>query len=603
MLVTMADGVVETIADPEVVSDATITAYSSSAYDGKDTEVARDETRVSSVTSNGTKYDVAYEAYYDAAYLFDYHTDRQQMYEYTYNLLLDPYGYVIGLENVADSVNSFFVIAYDQGAANWGDTIDKAYVIFPDGQLKEVDAKEVNNLSITDSSDINAWYNYTINEDGVYEISGLTARQFRTSAETAIDSRNDTLKSSNRVDLNAYTAADYAYGDDNSVYIVVDKNTAGDQINKVNTVVTGLRNANITMKATDAVDTVVSTSVGTSGTVFGLFNSKGYVTYAIVIGTTGGNNDLVYLTSGIKQAQQRGSVTYYGYDAIIPGSDEITRVWTRNLTVDDASAQLAAHNLYQATYNSDGDIISMHKKDLTATTDFHTADYEDAGYAWLQIAAGNADQEFIESGRTLRFPAVADNNRYILLDPDCLFFVNGMDDTDGKYNLYGSVTSALTALGTDTNGDHWLSATATGYANFVAFTNANGQATTVIFYDREYEDSNVGGGGGGRYTGKTTITALSGNLTVAAGTYTGTVPAGSGDALIEIFVRSNATDEFIPYNEIETTCYFNGAGAFNVNGGTPIPAGLASGTAYRIRITVSTATTGDMVVYDAPFAY
>lgn len=85
--------------------------------------------------------------------------------------------------------------------------------------------------------------------------------------------------------------------------------------------------------------------------------------------------------------------------------------------------------------------------------------------------------------------------------PDCLFFVNGEDDGDGDYDLYGSMSAALTALGTTADGKHLLTPVSKRNAKFVAMTNSNGQATTIIFYDREYEDvGDVGGGADGRDT-------------------------------------------------------------------------------------------------------
>ena len=498
MMVTMADGEVKSIADPEVVSGVTITAYSADSDDGE----VNTPSRLTSVTTddNPDPYDISEEAYYDSEWLFDYNTLRQQMYEHTYDLMLDSYGYLLGIENVTDNTNSFFIVGYTPRAVNWGDAIDDAYVIFPDGRMEEVKAMERDGVAaVPDSEHVNAWYDYSINEDGVYEIHGLTENQFITVAETEISANHDTLDAQWRVDLGRNNGADWVYGGDDSVYITVDKDSAN-RIDEVNSVITGLRNANIDVSAADTVPCYAVDQTW-NGTVFGLFDSKGYVTHAIVLGE-GGNDYLVYLVSGIKRAEQRGSVTYYGYDAILPGSDEITRVWTKNLTTafDDPNGdgignyvQMAAHNLYEATYDADGNITEMDLKYDTAT--FNTDAYETNGYGMLTINAGNPDQAFIENGtRTLRFPNAANNDRYVLLAPDCLFFVNGQDDGDNDYDVYSSMSAALTALGTNAAGEHPLSATATGFARFVVITNENGQATTVIFYDREYEDVGTPGG-------------------------------------------------------------------------------------------------------------
>ena len=68
------------------------------------------------------------------------------------------------------------------------------------------------------------------------------------------------------------------------------------------------------------------------------------------------------------------------------------------------------------------------------------------------------------------------------------------------------MSAALTALGTTEDGDHLLTPAETSKgtsldAKFVAITNSNGQATTIIFYDRAYEDEGtIGGGADGRDT-------------------------------------------------------------------------------------------------------
>ena len=219
------------------------------------------------------------------------------MYEHTYDLMLDSYGYLLGIENVTDNTNSFFIVGYTQRDVNWGDAIDDALVIFPDGTMDEVKTMERKDFKlpnddemVPDSEIVNAWYDYSINADGVYEIHGLSENQFMTNAEDTIDSSHDTLNATYRVDLGNGNAVNYVYGGDDSVYITVEKDNAN-RIDEVSSVTTGLRNANINV---DAADQVSSDSApnGWVGTVFGLFDDDGYVTYAVVIGEDGANDYL-----------------------------------------------------------------------------------------------------------------------------------------------------------------------------------------------------------------------------------------------------------------------------------------------------------------------
>ena len=103
---------------------------------------------------------------------------------------------------------------------------------------------------------VNAWYTYSQNANGVYEIRGLANRQFADTlaAGAEIDYRNDTLATNVDVAPNPATY-DHVYGNDESVYITVDidndvVNVGGvniDSIVDVDSVITGIGTANIEM--------------------------------------------------------------------------------------------------------------------------------------------------------------------------------------------------------------------------------------------------------------------------------------------------------------------------------------------------------------------
>ena len=79
-LVTVADGSVQSMIKPEVLSEVTINAFKRDTW----------------VNADGTQYDHATTARYDAEVLDQY--DNVNMKEVTYNVVLDEYGYLIGLE-------------------------------------------------------------------------------------------------------------------------------------------------------------------------------------------------------------------------------------------------------------------------------------------------------------------------------------------------------------------------------------------------------------------------------------------------------------------------------------------------------------------------
>ena len=497
LMVTMADGDVKSVDTPEVVSGVSVTSYSSDGSDG----TVETEDRLTRVTANGTEYNISEEAYYDEEYLFDYNVDRQQMYEFTYDLLLDSYGYLLGIENVTDNNNYFFVVGYEYGSTHLAKAVDQALVIFPDGTMETVDAQERDGVTVPDSGVVNAWYTYSQNANGVYEIRGLANRQFADTlaAGAEIDYRNDTLATNVDVAPNPATY-DHVYGNDESVYITVDidndvVNVGGvniDSIVDVDSVITGIGTANIEMF--DPQTTIWAGGYNNyRGNVFGLYDENGYVTHAIVLGDTGAH-DFVYLTSTIKESNLFNTSEYeYGYDAITSDSTEITRVYTDDLTVDSNTNPLRPHNLYEATYDADGRITRMVW--MGDSTTFNTDEYESEGYGQMTLNTANGVQEFLEAGSTIRFPTEAHNDNYVRIDSETQFYVNGADDDNGEYEEYGNMNAALTALGTNAAGQHLLTASSTAGTNkqpsarFVVLADPNtGIADIVIFYDRVYEE-------------------------------------------------------------------------------------------------------------------
>ena len=490
MMVTMADGVVKTVADPTVVTDAYVSSYSSRPVDG----IPNPDGRLTSVTADGTKYDISAEAYYDPEYLYDYSDDSQQLDGYTYNLLLDSYGYLLGIENVTDDENFFFVVGYEVGSSVLAKTVDKALVIFPDGTMRTVDAMEKDgtpDVTSASESNINAWYNYTINSDGVYVISGLTNRQFaetRTSAdpdEGKINSSNTTMGTDIDVKPTDGSAPAWVYGNNDSVYISVDKDTTVSHlygsIVDVNGISTGIKNTSIIPEGV-----VGQFGQADKANVFGLYNSNGYVTYAIVVGDNGSiSENFVYLTSGITGSRYDTATKQYiyQYDAITNTSDEVITVEFTTRT-DTGNAQLRADTLYVASYDADGFIDKMELKtdDNTGSgAQYNTETYKDEGYGQMTISTIGQKQKVVLSGAVLYLNA-SDNNQYVVLDEDCRFFVNGKDDTNGDYDLYPTAASALAALGEGNE--------VTGLGKIVIITDSTtGFGTTVIFLDAEYEET------------------------------------------------------------------------------------------------------------------
>ena len=144
----------------------------------------------------------------------------------------------------------------------------------------------------------------------------------------------------------------------------------------------------------------------------------------------------------------------------------------KSLTAFDVnSANLVKDTLYKASYDADGFVTDMENVEAGHTMDNTTA-YKANGYS---VDTGNATLTL--AGATLYL--TADNNtHYAILDENCRFYVNGKDDTDGKYNEYANANAMLAALGTD----HKIDA---GKIVVIADKDS-GFATSIIVLDTVY---------------------------------------------------------------------------------------------------------------------
>ena len=160
---------------------------------------------------------------------------------------------------------------------------------------------------------------------------------------------------------------------------------------------------------------------------------------------------------------------------------------------DVAKSDLAAHNLYKASYDAKGFITKMEKMNAEqdgTTATYNTKAYKDYGYGLKQVAANAAAQKITLSGNML-FLTVAGNDEYVVTTGETRFFVNNTDDPGNGYELYSDAASALAALGKGKE----LTATATDFAQFVTICDkTTGFAKTVIFLDRVYEEDASEGG-------------------------------------------------------------------------------------------------------------
>ena len=341
VLVTVADGEVQTVADPEIMDGVTITTFRTD----EDEDVA---SGVDYVISDGTQYDAAYILQYDETVL-DQYTDGDStinLKDITYNLILDPYGNLIGLEQNEDPNQYLFVTGFEKNDSYLGARTASANVIFTDGTMATVD------VNVRDSEDadgdafgndavVNTWCTYTVNSSDVYTLHEVAnddadddagqSHYYDKESDTEFFAEiNDTHVSLPGKDENN-KGFSRVYGNDDSVYINVEVTglTVDNEkfiiIDDVDTVTTGIENTDLQVytnsevkkdtKYTEAVDGRISSGVYT------LYDDDAYVIAAVVVGEdVGTSTDYAYVTSS--------SVTNETY----LGNDEWS--WSREVVIN-----------------------------------------------------------------------------------------------------------------------------------------------------------------------------------------------------------------------------------------------------------------------------
>ncbi|WP_251318819.1 S-layer homology domain-containing protein [Flintibacter muris] len=369
--VTVADGEIQTIEAPEILSAVTVDAFK--LFDH--------------VTTGGQQYDHATTARYDVEAIENWTSinDALNLKELTYNVILDDYGYLIGLERNEDPDQYVFLTGIEAGASNlYAKQVD-ANVIHMDGTMETIkvdmtkstwgnpgsaDQSFGSNLT-TNMSQMNTWCAYTVSNSGVYTLrrvpvatttnltgGNIKAGQFAQDVAIHNDGPTDYDKSINtkRVSLIAAyndvtSTRQYVYGNDDTVYLTVslEKVAVDDKTDKttydkttgtrvpenvaekrwivddVDSVVTGVKNANLVAEDKG----MIKDGFGyPESEIYTLYNKDGIVIAAVVIGEDdGASSSYAYIHSGDLEEE-----SYAHSSATKSGDGEWT--WTRKAIVN-----------------------------------------------------------------------------------------------------------------------------------------------------------------------------------------------------------------------------------------------------------------------------
>ena len=367
-LFTVAGGEVQTFVPAETIKDTEITSFK----------------KGSNVTVGGTKYEFNAAAYYDnealKVYTGEKNNDTINLKDTTYNVYLDTYGNLIGLEEVDAVDNYVFITGADTNNSNLATKTTDANAIFLDGTSKIIEVSKTkgdgfDNTKI--SPVINEWFTYTVDKNGVYTLKNIESDHYTTAlkvgqssqgAVTEIDKKHVSLDGDGSTFKKVYGNADSIYLTASLKKVVTDGKRYA-VIAGVDNVTTGVKNASIkTWNADQAKKDVDSkwdeTTPAWGGASFGvytLFKDNGYVIAAVVVGDDAASTkNLVY--------SHKGDVELESYDKT---EDEWT--WTRKvvnakgeeIVLTEKSDSLSELNKmvkglwYQVKYDAKGNVISV----------------------------------------------------------------------------------------------------------------------------------------------------------------------------------------------------------------------------------------------------
>ena len=384
-LVTVAKHQVQTVEEAQTVSDTEISSFKLG----------------SNVTAGSTKYEYAATAEYDVEVLDNY--SQSNMKDTTYNIILDTYGNLIGIEKVDAEDNYVFITGIDTSSSNLSKKNYDATAIFTDGTTKTITFKSDKGdiatfVSGKDYALINSWFTYTTDKDGVYTLTSVADKiagktkvaQSHDITSTTIDKKNIALKGGD-----GYTGV---YGNNATIYLSAELKMIKADSNKENTVIisgvdnvtTGVKNASIDLwkdkAAVKAGNTDYANAEYASSGAYVLYKDNGYIIAAVVVGEDGeSSKNLVYVNSD--------KLTSESYDK---AADEWT--WTREVIYNGEKTMLTEvgdslsyigtergqgkmeqYEWYQVKFNAKGEVIGakLASSDMTVANGTNHGDYVD----------------------------------------------------------------------------------------------------------------------------------------------------------------------------------------------------------------------------------
>ena len=469
-----------TIADPEVLSDSTVTKFSDKNY----------------LVTDGTQYDYAVmgDAQNDLGDYYDSLLDN------TYNIYLDAYGYVLGTVKVTGELKYLFLTGYDLNGSNLSVKTADGAAIFLDGTMSEIKIDvtdtdtnlDVNAKGETDGvatdpvnypflktgkmannqagdSEYNMWFSYTVDKDGVYTLKPVA--NFAIEAAKA-DPYKINSASVRVVDQYTGSKTKYAYGNDDSVYITVDTGvvdlSSKTGITKVTGTYTGVQNVDIKVES-DANNALTGLGYikgnsgypNASGAIYALYDEDLYIIGAVVIGEDANSTENYAFAVKGTQNEYKDADGYYYWDFVAVTENEVKTLTVKEkgtTVLKDRINNSILYNenaMYKLTYDTDGYVIGAElcqDKDANVYggTEFNASTKIDPNtHKVYDVRHSYEDAQLMAIGRTLYVSNKTAKDVGLTIDSGATIVVIQREDTvDGAILVeeYTTFAQAIDAL-------------------------------------------------------------------------------------------------------------------------------------------------------------
>ena len=498
VLVTVADGEIQTITDCEMIAGTVVDAFGTTHKD----EAGDTAGKPDMLEIDGTEYKFASSAKFDAE-VMDYYTNADtgttNLKDLTYNVYLDAYGYVIGVEEVEEASNYLFITGIETDDSYLGNRNATATAIFLDGTVATIDinvAKSTFTGGINSDAVLNSWFTYTVNTSKVYTVTevgiaaplsnrdGKTPTKAQAHTEADATGDDEAVQIDDRhITLNGTGAGTYnrVYGTDDTVYLTVsldELHVNGRDygiIKDVESVVTGIGNADINVwsqataraeaenKDLNGDGTLAAVALNQiSRGVYALYNKDGDVIAAVVVGEdSGASKNLVYVNSAnvYRESYNATTDTYTWSRKVISNGQEIILT-----EVGDGLSELKTmvqHTWYEVKFNAEGNVIDVSPASAELTWPNLVVDYYNLGNAIdatddtiLYYSAGGRDIDTDDLklvGKTLWLDGTGDHGFRVAEDVN-IALIQRNNNTTKTY--YESGVSSLKNIISDLNERH-----------------------------------------------------------------------------------------------------------------------------------------------------